>query len=102
MDYQIILHPDLGLSSSDFIDAWNEEAEASTEGEAYLASSESKAFDPALMEAIVLSVSTGLVSSALYDLIKQVLAKKGVKHTHIEETKKPDGTHFLIVDIDEK
>jgi len=102
MDYQIVLHPDLGLSPSDFICAWNEEEETSTKGEAYLASSESKTFDPALMEAIVLSITTGIVSSALYDLIKRVLAKKGVKHTHIEEIKRPDGTHWLRVDIEEK
>ena len=55
------------------------------------------------MSEIVLSLTTGIVGNALYDLIKQVLVKKGVhKHTHIAEIKKPDGTRLLIVDIDER
>ena len=101
-EYQIALSPDLGLKPADFIVAWNEEAAAHANGEASLALSAGKHYDAALMSEIVLSLTTGIVGNALYDLIKQVLVKKGVhKHTHIAEMKKPDGTRLLIIDIDE-
>ena len=102
-DYQIALSPDLGLNPADFIVAWNEETATRTNGQAHLAPATGKHYDAALMSEIVLSLTTGIVGNALYDLIKQVLVKKGVhKHTHIAEMKKPDGTRLLIVDIDEQ
>ena len=103
-NYQIALSPDLGLSAADFVAAWNEDAEARTNGETRLAASTGKDyFDAALANEIVLSLTTGIVGNALYDLIKAVLVKRGVhhKHTHIQETKKSDGTRLLVVDIDE-
>src|SRR5579863_4935058 len=103
--YHIALSPDLGLSPADFVAAWNEDAAARTNGETQLAESISKDYlDPTLVNEIVLSLTTGIVGNALYDLIKAVLLKKGIhkKHTHIHETKKPDGTRLLVVDIDEE
>jgi len=55
-------------------------------------------YDPTLLAGALISITTGLASNALYDLIKQILAKKGHKHIHIEETKKPDGTRMVVVD----
>ena len=103
--YHITLSPDLGLSSADFIAAWNEDATARTNGETQLVESTGKDyFDAAVANEIVLSLTTGIVGNALYDLIKAVLVKRGVhkKHTHVEETKKSDGTRLLVVDIDEE
>ena len=102
-NYQIALSPDLGLSPADFVAAWNEEAEARTNGEARLTEATSKGYFDPLTTAIVIGVVTGIAGNTIYDLIKKVLVKKGVhnKHTHIEEMKKPDGTRLLIVDIDE-
>ncbi len=52
---------------------------------------------------MLLGVTTGVAGNALYDLIKKVLVKQGVrKHTHIEEMKKPDGTRLLVIDVEEK
>ena len=102
-DYQIALSPDLGLASADFVTAWNEEAETRTNGEARLAPTPSKGYLDPLTGTIVIGVVTGVAGNGIYDLIKRVLSKKGVrKHTHLEDLKKPDGTHLLIVDIDEK
>src|SRR5712692_4513939 len=102
-EYQIALTPDLGLRPADFVNAWNEGAETRTNGEAQLASATSREYDAGLVGEIVLSLTTGIVGNALYELIKGVLMKKGVqKHIHIEERKKPDGTRLLLVDIDEK
>ena len=102
-DYHIAISPDLGLKPADFIAAWNEETVTRTNGQAHLAPSTGRDYDAALMSEIVLSLTTGIVGNALYDLVKWVLVKKGVhKHTHIEEMKKSDGTRLLIVDIDKR
>ncbi len=75
MEYQIALSPDLGLRSSDFIAAWNEDAESRNVAEARLSTSASAHYDPTLAAAIdlLLAVGTGVASNVLYDLIKKVL-----------------------------
>ena len=66
-------------------------------------SSAGKAFDPALIAGIMISVGSGVATNVVSALIMKVLDKKGVsKHTHIEQMKKSDGTKLLVVDIDEK
>src|SRR5437763_13885292 len=104
MEYQILLSPDLDLSPADFVASWNEEAAGHNLPQAHLVPAASKQYDQALIDAIVFAVTTGLASSVLYDLIKRVVVKKkgGHTHTHIEESKKADGTQFLVVDIDEE
>jgi|SRR5947209_5522114 hypothetical protein len=104
MEYQILLSPDLDLRPADFVASWNEEAAAHNLPQAHLVPSASKQYDQALLQEIVLSLTTGVASSAIYELIKYVVVKKkgGHKHTHIEESKKADGTHLLVVDIDEE
>jgi hypothetical protein len=104
MEYQILLAPDLDLSPAGFVASWNEEAAAYNLPQARLMPAASKQYDQALLDAIVLSVTTGVASSALYDLIKRVVAKKkgGHTRTHIEERKKADGSQLLVVDIDEE
>ncbi len=104
-EYHIALSPDLGLTPDDFIVAWNQDPQAGANGQTSLAETTGKEYyDATLANEIILSLTTGIVGNALYDLIKAVLIKKGAhkKHTHIHETKKPDGTRLLIVDIDEE
>ncbi len=85
-EYQIALSPDLGLSSADFITVWNEDTETYAIAEARLAPSSSTQYDPTLVAAILLSIGTGIAGNALYDLIKQILVKKGIHtHTHISK-----------------
>src|ERR687885_742418 len=100
MEYQIILSPDLDLCPADFVTSWNEEAAAHNLPQAHLIPSASKQYDQALLDAIVLSVTTGVASNVLYELIKRVVVKKkgGHTHTHIEESRKADGTRLLVVD----
>ena len=104
MEYQILLSPDLDLRPADFVASWNEEAAAHNLPQARLVQAASKQYDQALLDVIVLSVTTGVASNVLYELIKRVVAKKkgGHRHTHIEESKKADGTQLLVVDIDEE
>jgi hypothetical protein len=100
-EYQIALSPDLDLAPVNFAAAWNEDIETHSIARAHLVPSTGTHYDPTLIAGALISITTGIASNALYDLIKQILAKKGHKHIHIEETKKPDGTRILIIDIDE-
>jgi len=102
-NYQIALSPDIGLSPADFMAAWNEDVEARNLAEAHLVPSTSEHYDPTLLVTILLTVATGAASNVLSELIIRVVErKKDVhKHTHVEETKKSDGTRLLVVDIDE-
>jgi hypothetical protein len=110
--YHIALSPDLDITPEEFADAWNEAPEA--HDIAYVQLSQAKGaqfFDPVLAAAL-LSVPATVASSAIYDLIKNLIhrvqEKKGQaqsqvphRHIHIEQTKKPDGTEILAIDIDE-
>ncbi len=105
MEYQIALSPDLGLSPEDFAAAWNEAAEYRNVAEARLSQSTSDHYDPFLLAgAIILlsNVGVNVLSNAVYDLIKQVLAKKGVKSTKIVEIDTSDGTHIRIIVTEQK
>src|SRR6266700_2882040 len=103
-NYYIALSPDIGLNPTEFVTAWNDEEECRAVAVARLAPSGSQQYDFNLFADIVLALVTNIISSTLYDLIKQALAKRGAprKHIHIEALQKPDGTRFLVVDVDEK
>jgi hypothetical protein len=111
--YHIALSPDLAITPEEFVGAWNEAAETrAIDADMQLSqSSGAKFLDPILLGAL-LSVPASVASSAIYDLIKNTIhrlqEKKGQeqsppshKHIHIEQTKKPDGTEILAIDIDE-
>jgi hypothetical protein len=111
--YHIALSPDLDITPEEFAGAWNEAPE--TRDIAYVQLSQAsgaKFLDPVLAAAL-LSVPANIASVAIYDLIKDTIhrlqeKKKQArsstprKHIHIEQTKKPDGTEILAIDIDEK
>lgn len=107
--YQIVLSPDFGIPPEEFARAWNETAQARAIAEARLVESKGTQFDPTLVAGILIGVATNVASSALYDLIKEVIRRLQDRqsthprtHTHIEELNKPDGTRLVVVDIDEK
>ena len=106
MDYQIVLAPDLGVSLNDFVIDWNAADEVCSIGQARLASSNSTSYDSFLLSTIAVissTVSLGVVTNAIYDLIKRISFKHGVrKHIHISCIDQPDGTRILVVDIEEK
>jgi hypothetical protein len=111
--YHIALSPDLDITPEEFADAWNEAAE--TRDVAYVQLSQAKGtqfIDPTLLAAALLSVPANVASAAIYDLVKGIVhrlqEKKGQaqaqaphRHIHIVQTKKPDGTEILAIDIDE-
>ena len=103
-DYYITLSPNIGLSSTEFVAVWNEEQECRAVAVASLVPPPSQEYDFNLFADILLGLVANIASSALYDLIKKALTKRGVakKHIHIEALQKPDGTRFLVVDSDEE
>jgi hypothetical protein len=102
--YYIALSPGTGLSAAEFVTAWNEEKECRAVAAARLAPSGGQQYDINLFADIVLALVMNIASNTLYDLIKQALARRGAprKRIHIEALQKPDGTRFLVVDVDEK
>ncbi len=103
-EYYIALSPGTGLSAAEFVTAWNEEEECRAVAVAQLVPPTSKQYDFNLLADVLLALVMNITSSALYDLIKRALMKRGVssEHIHIEALQKPDGTRFTVVDIDEK
>ncbi len=106
--YQLVLSPDLGLSPSEIVAAWNADAQASTIASIHLVPSEAKQFDPTLLEGIVSLVSTvglGILTNAIYDVLKVAVANKRNrqphKHLKITQLDQPDGTHLLLVEEEE-
>jgi hypothetical protein len=108
MAYQIALSPELGLTPADFVTAWNADSECRKLAEVRLSPpAAGTSFDPTIMNVaidLLIALGTNVTSSAIYDLVKKLLEKKGKpgKHTHMLEMKKPDGTQIVVVDIDEK
>lgn len=106
MEFQIAFPPDLDLNPADFVTAWNAESRTRTIAEARLASSGSIQYDPSLVDGAIALLSTigiGVATNAIYDLVKQILVKQGVrKHTQITQVDRPDGTHVLVVVVDEE
>jgi len=106
MDYRIALPPDLGLSAAGFVAAWNEAAECTAVAEARLAQPTRTQYDPTLLEGAFValgSVALGVVSNVIYDLIKGVLAKKGIrKRMEVRQLDQPDGSRLLVVTIVEE
>jgi hypothetical protein len=110
--YQIALSPDLDITPEEFAVAWNEGAE--TRAVAYVQVSQWKGaqfIDP-MLAAALLSIPASVASTAVYDLIKGVIQRlqerkgagrqeQGHRRIHIEQTKKPDGTETVVVDIEE-
>lgn len=73
--YQLVLSPDLNLSSSEVVTAWNADAQASTIASIHLAPSEAKQFDPSLIITLVSTVGFGLLTNAIYDVLKAAAIK---------------------------
>ncbi len=72
MEYQIVLSPNLNISSADFVQAWNEDTETRTKAEAQLASPGAANFNPMVDAAMIVlsNVGWGIATNAIYDLIK--------------------------------
>ena len=106
MEYQLAFSPDLGIHSAEFVEEWNNSPEYRTQAEARLDTTRATQFDPSLVDgaiAVLTMLGGGIATNAIYDLIKGMLVKKGIhKHTQITRIDQNDGTHILIVTIDEE
>jgi hypothetical protein len=107
MDYQIVLSPTIEVSPADFVADWNASNETRAVATAHLTTTPGTHYDPFLVGAIatLTSVGLGIATNAIYDLIKQIIVKKNEqqsKHIRITQVDQPDGTHLLVVDIEEK
>ncbi len=104
MDYALALTPSIGLTSQDFVKAWNDIPECRAAAEARLEKTSRPAFglDPVLAGSIAVlgTVALNVASNALYDLIKQALARRGIRREiTITELSRPDGTRLLAITI---
>jgi hypothetical protein len=108
--YHIALSPDLDITPEEFADAWNEATETRDIADVQLSQTSGAKFLDPVLAAALLSVPATVASSEIYDLIKSVIhrlqekktqSQVPRKHIHIEQTKKPDGTEILIIDMDE-
>ena len=107
MDYQIALSPDLDISPADFAEAWNATEHAQEIAPVTLTPTKNESFFDAATTAVIINTATtigvGVVTNAIYDVLKSRLPKKGKPHKHIKviRLKQPDGTELLVVDEEE-
>ena len=110
MEYQLMIAPDLNITPDEIATAWNAGAQASSLAEAQLTQSQAKHFNP-LLDTIVTLITTGggtvalgLLTNALYDVLKARVMNKHEQHTqkHLKITAydQPDGTHLLVIEQD--
>lgn len=106
MNYTIALSPVLNFTAADFVTAWNNSPDCRSHGEVQRAEASRGQFDPSLFPdavTILTDLAVGAAGNALYDLIKGVLAKQGVrKRTEIKQLEQPDGSRLLVVTIEEQ
>ena len=104
MNVQIALSPQLNITPDEFTNAWNSSSETRQVARATV-HMQTRGFDPTggagfvLLEGIVI----GLMTNALWDLIKELLFREGVrKTTEYMEIPQPDGTTIIVVKIVEE
>ncbi len=113
--YQIVLSPDLELAPEEFAVAWNTHSESRAISEACLSSAKGTSFEPITVAIILITIGTGVATDVLSELIKNLIqdirekrkqqqqpsGKAPHQKVHIEQLDKPDGTHHLLVDIEQ-
>ncbi len=107
MQYQLALDPALGLTPQDFAAAWNASPERRQAARVQVEAGTATQFDPSLGAAavtlVVIPLLVGMLSSALFALIEEVLADKGVRRkVHYQEITAPDGTRIIAISIEEE
>lgn len=114
-DYQILLSPDLELTPEEFTAVWNATPESRAISEARLSSAKGTSFEPITIATILITIGTGVAIDVLSELIKSLIQDIREKRKQkqqssdtsshqkvlIEQFDKPDGTHHLLVDIEQ-
>lgn len=100
MDYQIVLSPDLDVSPTDFVAAWNADPECQAVTEAKLKKS-TQTLDPnSILFAVLTGIPIGVAANFLTDLVKKTVhakqpsRKKEILRVEIQEA---DGSRVVIV-----
>jgi hypothetical protein len=118
MEYRLVFAPEMAVSTSEFVQVWEEDERTRAVAEARVVRDTSRAFGDPLLEVVELVLTTvamGIATNALYDLVKKAVVdvmekragqKASVegrprKHTKITQLDQPDGTHMLIIEQDE-
>ncbi len=97
MDYKIALDPSLGLKAEEFVKRWNSSEDHNKVAKAHLEEGKGELLDPATTTLAVLGgVAIGVMTNALYDLIKKLVAKEKSKLSY-QLIEQPDGTKLIVV-----
>ena len=112
-NYQIVLSPDLELTSEEFAAAWNANPESRAISEAHLSADKGLSFEPITIATVLITVGTGVATNVVSELIKNLIQDVREKRkqqqqpattphqkVHIDQIDQPDGTHHLVVDIE--
>jgi hypothetical protein len=97
----IVVAPDAGFAPGAVSSAWNADDESSAAGAAGLEVAGGEVFFPGLVELVVVPLAVNLASSAVYDLVKKLVARlrpTGGKEPRVERLEvSADGRDVIIV-----
>jgi hypothetical protein len=106
MSLTLVIDPALEASAEQFVADWNAEPTALDLALARLEPAGMHSFDFGLSDVIILltiQMATAVAGNALYDLIKDLLIKQGVrKRIRFMYERQPDGSETLLVEEDEE
>jgi hypothetical protein len=98
MNYQIVIAPELSISTEDFIATWNDSPKCRAVAAARLDAPAHRSYEPLTASVVLIGLVSGIATNALYDLIKHVLIKKGVsKRVEITQIEQPDDKRIIII-----
>jgi hypothetical protein len=99
MEYKVVFSPEMDVNPKNFAEIWNNTPECREIAQAEASKVQGTQFDMGVT-AVILSIVTSAVGTALYELIKKSFKDK---HRDIEfvQIDQPDGTHIIVAKIKE-
>jgi len=109
MHYRIAFEPDLGLSASEFVEAWNK-SPFGKEAPAELPQSSAETFLSPEITGILIGAAVGIPVGVVTNFISEILKKKFLEKDAVKATSKittitietPAGEPLLVVKREEK
>lgn len=100
----VALDPTVGVEAPLFAAAWSEDREArGVSGDAIVVPAPGAVFLPGVVELVAIPLAVNLVSSALYDMVKRLLASSrrpaatGIGDLEVAETLTAEGKRLLVI-----
>jgi len=95
MEYKVVFSPEMDVNPKNFAEIWNNTPECREIAKAEASKVQGTQFDMGVT-AVILSIVTSAVGTALYELIKKSFKDK---HRDIEfvQIDQPDGTRIIVV-----